>query len=58
MLVVAYENQCDRIILVLSDTDLSPAIKKAQSKGNIFEYVGFLHKQALRWLGFVKNLVY
>jgi hypothetical protein len=29
MLVAAYENLCDRIILVSSDTDLIPAVNKA-----------------------------
>lgn len=35
------ENLCDRIILVSSDTDLLPAIKKAREKSKIVEYVGF-----------------
>jgi len=43
MLVAAYENQCDRIYLVSSDTDLIPAIKKAQEKGKTVIYVGFSH---------------
>lgn len=43
MLVATYENTCDRIILVSSDTDLLPAIKKAREKGRIVEYVGFSH---------------
>jgi uncharacterized protein (TIGR00288 family) len=34
---------CDRICLVSSDTDLLPAIKKAQEKGKSVEYVGFSH---------------
>ena len=33
ILVAAYENICDRIILISSDTDLSPAIKKAKKRG-------------------------
>ena len=33
MLVATYENLCDRIILVSSDTDLLPAVKKAREKG-------------------------
>lgn len=41
MLVASYENLCDKIILVSSDTDLEPAIKKAREKGKIVEYVGF-----------------
>ncbi|MBI2036337.1 NYN domain-containing protein [Candidatus Microgenomates bacterium] len=43
MLVTAYENIADRIILVSSDTDLAPAIKKAREKGKIVEYIGFSH---------------
>lgn len=46
MLVAAYENLCDRIILVSSDTDLIPAIKKTQEKGKIVEYVGSPINQA------------
>jgi len=45
--VAAYENLADRIILVSSDTDLIPAIAKAQAKGKIVEYVGFSHKISL-----------
>jgi len=44
ILVATYENLCDRIILVSSDTDLLPAIKKAKEKRKIVEYVGFSHK--------------
>ncbi len=44
ILVTTYENLADRIILVSSDTDLLPAIKKAQEKGKTVEYVGFLHQ--------------
>jgi len=44
ILVATYENICDRIILVSSDTDLLPAIKKAKEKRKIVEYVGFSHK--------------
>ena len=47
ILVAAYENLADRIILVSSDTDLIPAIQKAQEKGKIVEYVGFSHKISL-----------
>jgi uncharacterized LabA/DUF88 family protein len=43
MLVAAYENLCDRIILISSDTDLLPAI----DKGIIVEYVGFSHKPSI-----------
>ncbi len=44
MLVAAYENQCERIYLVSSDTDLIPAIQKAQEKGKTIIYVGFSHQ--------------
>lgn len=47
ILVAAYENLCDSIILVSSDTDLLPAIKKAKEKGKIVEYVGFSHQPSL-----------
>src|SRR6266568_5701243 len=44
MLVAAYENLCDRMYLVSSDTDLIPAIQKAQEKGKTIVYVGFSHQ--------------
>src|SRR5438445_5738668 len=44
MLVAAYENRADTIYLVSSDTDLLPAVKKAQEKGKTVVYVGFSHK--------------
>ncbi len=47
ILVATYENSCDRIILVSSDTDLLPAIKKAKEKGKIIEYIGFSHQPSL-----------
>jgi len=47
ILVAAYEKQCNRIILVSSDTDLLPAIKKAKEKGVIIEYIGFSHQPSL-----------
>lgn len=43
ILVAAYENICDRIIIVSSDTDLLPAVKKAKEKKKIVEFVGFSH---------------
>jgi uncharacterized LabA/DUF88 family protein len=43
IVIAAYEDLCDRIILISSDTDLLPAIKKAQQKGKIVEYIGFSH---------------
>ena len=47
ILVATYENLCDRIILISSDTDLLPAIDKARKKGKIVEYVGFSHKPSV-----------
>jgi len=47
ILVATYEDICDRIILVSSDTDLLPAVKKAKEKGKIVEYVGFSHKPSV-----------
>lgn len=47
ILVATYEDLCDRIILVSSDTDLLPAIKKAKEKGKIVEYVGFSYQPSL-----------
>lgn len=47
ILVATYENQCDHIILVSSDTDLLPAIKKAKEKGKTVEYIGFSHQPSL-----------
>lgn len=43
ILVATYENICDRIIIVSSDTDLLPAVKKAKEKKKIVEFVGFSH---------------
>ncbi len=47
LLVAAYENLCERIYLVSSDTDLIPAIQKAQAKGKMVAYVGFSHQVSL-----------
>ncbi|MEK7572044.1 MAG: NYN domain-containing protein [Patescibacteria group bacterium] len=55
MLVTTYENKADRIILVSSDTDLEPAIKKAQEKGKVVEYVGFSHKASVAMVRFCKE---
>jgi len=44
LLVGAYENLYDAAILVSSDTDLIPALKKVRSMGKRIEYVGFSHK--------------
>lgn len=47
ILVATYENICDTIILVSSDTDLLPAVKKAKEKGKKVEYVGFSHQPSV-----------
>lgn len=47
ILVAVYEDLCDRIILVSSDTDLLPAILKAKEKGKVAEYCGFSHKPSV-----------
>lgn len=52
ILVAAYENQCHRIIVASSDTDLEPAIKKAKEKGKVIEYVGFSHKASIAMVRF------
>jgi uncharacterized LabA/DUF88 family protein len=43
ILTAAYEKKFKKIILVSSDTDLIPAVKKALDKGLEVEYVGFKH---------------
>lgn len=52
MLVATYENLADRIILVSSDTDLAPAIKKAREKKKIVEYIGFSHNPSVAMVSF------
>lgn len=52
MLVATYEDLCDRLILVSSDTDLLPAIVKTKEKGKTVEYVGFSHQPSV---GMVAN---
>lgn len=44
ILIGAYENLYDTIILVTSDTDLIPALEKARSMKKKIEYIGFSHK--------------
>ncbi len=44
MLIGAYENLYDTAILISSDTDLIPAIKKIKYMGKGIEYIGFAHK--------------
>lgn len=47
LLSATYEKQCDKIILISSDTDLLPAILKAKQKSMWVEYVGFSHKPSI-----------
>lgn len=51
----AYEKKCGRIVLVSSDTDLAPAIKLAQKKGIIVEYIGFSHDPSVAMVSFCKE---
>lgn len=44
MLVGAYENFYDTAILLSSDTDIIPAIRKIKYMGKGIEYIGFSHK--------------
>lgn len=44
ILIGAYENLYDTLILVSSDTDLIPALAKARSMGKKVEYIGMSHK--------------
>jgi len=46
----AFQNSCDRIILVSSDTDLIPAINETQTMGKTVEYIGFSHQRSLALL--------
>jgi uncharacterized LabA/DUF88 family protein len=52
MLVASYEDKVDRIIVVSSDTDLEPAIRKSKEKGKLVEYVGFSHKASVAMVSF------
>ena len=47
ILVASYENLCDHILVISSDTDLLPAVKKAREKGKIIEYIGFSHQPSI-----------
>lgn len=52
ILIATYENLADKIIIVSSDTDLQPAIKKAREKGKTIEYIGFSHKPSIAMISF------
>jgi uncharacterized LabA/DUF88 family protein len=43
----AYEKQYDEAVLISSDTDLLPAVQKAQASGRPVHYVGFSHQPSL-----------
>jgi uncharacterized LabA/DUF88 family protein len=47
MLIAAYEDTADHFVVISSDTDLLPAIRKVREKGKIVEYVGFSHAPSL-----------
>ncbi len=47
LLVGAYENIYDTAILISSDTDLIPVIKKIKHLGKDVEYIGFAHRPSL-----------
>ncbi len=47
LLVGAYENLYDEVIIISSDTDLIPAMEKAKQLGKAVEYIGFGHQPSL-----------
>lgn len=47
ILINAYEDLTDKIILVSSDTDLIPSIKQAQKLHKSVEYIGFSHMPSI-----------
>ncbi len=47
MLVGAYENQYDTAIMISSDTDLLPAVKKVRQLHKTVEYIGFIHQPSI-----------
>ena len=51
LLVGAYENSYDTAILISSDTDLIPAIKKVRLMKKKVEYIGFSHKPSYGLIG-------
>lgn len=52
LVVGAYENYFDTAILISSDTDLVPAMRKVRSMGKRVEYIGFAHKPSM---GMIKH---
>lgn len=55
MLVGAYEKTYDTLILISSDTDLIPAIKKVKDLGKKVEYFGFSHKPSFALIRFAND---
>ncbi|MEK7211075.1 MAG: NYN domain-containing protein [Patescibacteria group bacterium] len=47
ILVGAYEDKYDIAIIISSDTDLIPAIRKIKQLGKQVEYIGFAHRPSL-----------
>lgn len=52
LVVGAYENTYDSALLVSSDTDLIPAIRKVRNKEKKVEYIGFSNRPSH---GLIKN---
>ncbi len=52
LLIGAYEDLWDTAILISSDTDLLPAIKKVRQLGKTVEYIGFSHKPSFALIRF------
>lgn len=44
MVVGAYENQFDTVILISSDTDIIPAVEKVMAKNKKVEYIGLSYR--------------
>lgn len=47
LVVGAYEDYYDVAIVISSDSDLVPAIRKVRDKGKQVEYIGFSHKPSI-----------
>jgi uncharacterized LabA/DUF88 family protein len=47
ILINAYENKVDKIIVISSDTDLLPATNHVRKLGKKIEYIGFSHQPSL-----------
>lgn len=51
IVAAAYENTVDKLIVVSSDSDLLPAIERAQKLGKKIEYIGFTHQPSMALKG-------